>query len=65
MKFCFATTDAALCTDFIDTSFSKVNPCFLQHHAGVGPQIVWMYNSVRLWSFTAGLLQVPEEVRGP
>lgn len=53
MKFCFATTDTALSIDFIDTGFREVNPCFLQHHAGVGAQKAWMYNSLRLWSFTA------------
>lgn len=49
MKFCFATTDTALSIDFIDTDFSKVNPWFLQHRAGVGPQKVWMYNSLSPW----------------
>lgn len=38
MKFCFATTATALSTDFVDSGFSEVNPCFLQHHAGVCPQ---------------------------
>lgn len=48
MKFPFTTTDAALSIDFIDTSFSEVNLGFLQPHAGVDPQKVWMCNSLRL-----------------
>lgn len=49
MKFPFTTTDAPLSIDFIDTGFSEVNPGFL-HHAEVGPQKVWMCNSLSLWS---------------
>lgn len=48
MKSCFDTTDTALSIYFIDTGFNEVNPCFLQHGAGVGPQKVWMCNSLRL-----------------
>lgn len=66
MKFCFAITDTVLPADFIGVGFSEVNPCFLHHHTGVGPQKVWTYNSPRLQLFTAWLLHVCKiQRRGP